>query len=165
MRWCTTASSKISRKNAPACKTWLASRGLGDLGGDDVDLILAQLVLASASVDEASLSSTQLGDLLDQCRDVKEALAPQSRRWCSLDGPWSFAYDDDETGLERDWPSCGVNERIITVPFPPESERSGIGDERAEPYAAKAHRAKVQHHAADRADEDKRDDDHIARLS
>ena len=91
---------------------------------------------------------------------------PQLRRshWCSLDGPWSFAYDDDETGLERDWPSCGVNERIITVPFPPESERSGIGDERAEPYAAKAHRAKVQHHAADRADEDKRDDDHIARL-
>lgn len=55
---------------------------------------------------------------------------PQLRRshWCSLDGPWSFAYDDDETGLERDWPSCGVNERIITVPFPPESERSGIGD-------------------------------------
>ena len=55
---------------------------------------------------------------------------PQLRRshWCSLDGPWSFAYDDDETGLGRDWPSCGVNERIITVPFPPESERSGIGD-------------------------------------
>ena len=55
---------------------------------------------------------------------------PQLRRshWCSLDGPWSFAYDDDETGLERDWPSCGVNERTIAVPFPPESERSGVGD-------------------------------------
>ena len=54
---------------------------------------------------------------------------PQLRRshWCSLDGRWSFAYDDDETGLDRDWPSCGVNERTITVPFPPESERSGVG--------------------------------------
>ena len=58
----------------------LASRGLGDLGGDDVDLILAQLALARASVDEAVLNATQLGDLLDQCRGVKEALAPQSRR-------------------------------------------------------------------------------------
>lgn len=58
----------------------LASRGLGDLGGDDVDLLLAQLALSHASVDETALSATQLGDLLDQCRGVKEALAPQSRR-------------------------------------------------------------------------------------
>ncbi|WP_314167887.1 Hsp70 family protein [uncultured Actinomyces sp.] len=58
----------------------LASRGLGDLGGDDVDLILAQMALARTSMNEADLDTTQLDDLLDQCRDVKEALAPQSRR-------------------------------------------------------------------------------------
>lgn len=54
---------------------------------------------------------------------------PQLRRshWCSLDGPWSFAYDDDETGLERDWPSCGVNERTIAVPFPPEPSSAPPG--------------------------------------
>lgn len=55
---------------------------------------------------------------------------PQLRRshWCSLDGPWGFAYDEAEAGLDRDWPSHGVGERTITVPFPPESGLSGIGE-------------------------------------
>ena len=55
---------------------------------------------------------------------------PQLRRshWCSLDGSWDFAYDDAETGLDRDWPSRGVGERTITVPLPPESGLSGIGE-------------------------------------
>lgn len=58
----------------------LASYGLGDLGGDDIDLILAQMALSRASLSEAGLTDTQLGDLLDLCRDAKEALVPQSRR-------------------------------------------------------------------------------------
>ena len=33
-----------------------------------------------------------------------------------------------ETGPDKDWPYSGVDERTITVPFPPESELSGIGD-------------------------------------
>ena len=55
---------------------------------------------------------------------------PQLRRshWCTLDGSWDFAYDDAETGLDRDWPSRGVGERTITVPLPPESGLSGIGE-------------------------------------
>ena len=55
---------------------------------------------------------------------------PQLRRsrWCSLNGRWNFAYDDAETGPDKDWPYSGVDERTITVPFPPESELSGIGD-------------------------------------
>jgi len=58
----------------------LASRGLSDLGGDDVDLILAQLVLERAGVAEESLSNTERDDLLDQCCRAKESLSPQSRR-------------------------------------------------------------------------------------
>lgn len=58
----------------------LASRGLSDLGGDDVDFVLAQLVLERAGLTEADLSHHELDDLLDQCRDAKEALSPQSRR-------------------------------------------------------------------------------------
>ena len=56
--------------------------------------------------------------------------SPQLRRsrWCSLNGQWNFAYDDAETGPDKDWPYSGVDERTITVPFPPESELSGIGD-------------------------------------
>lgn len=58
----------------------LASRGLGDLGGDDVDLLLAQLALERAGVREEDLDDREVSDLLDQCRDAKEALAPQTRR-------------------------------------------------------------------------------------
>lgn len=58
----------------------LASRGLGDLGGDDIDLILVQLVLDEAGVEEASLSAAEQDDLLIQCRQAKESLSPQTRR-------------------------------------------------------------------------------------
>ena len=58
----------------------LASHGLGDLGGDDVDLLMATMVLDKAGVAEEDLSPTELDDLLDQCRDAKEHLTPQSRR-------------------------------------------------------------------------------------
>ncbi len=53
---------------------------------------------------------------------------PQLRRadWMSLDGPWRFCYDDDRRfRLPADvdsWPAT------IRVPFPPESQASGIGD-------------------------------------
>jgi beta-galactosidase/beta-glucuronidase len=46
--------------------------------------------------------------------------------WQSLDGPWRFLFDDDGRFHRPadivDWP------RVIEVPFPPESRRSGIGD-------------------------------------
>ena len=58
----------------------LASHGLGDLGGDDVDLLMATNVLNRAGIAEEDLSPTELDDLLDQCRDAKEHLTPQSRR-------------------------------------------------------------------------------------
>jgi beta-galactosidase/beta-glucuronidase len=55
---------------------------------------------------------------------------PQLRRqsWISLNGPWRFAFDADlRERVPRDvrnWP------HEIQVPFAPESERSGIGDQR-----------------------------------
>jgi beta-galactosidase/beta-glucuronidase len=51
---------------------------------------------------------------------------PQLRRsrWCSLNGPWQFTYDDQlrysSPAEIEEWP------HTIEVPFAPESERSGI---------------------------------------
>ncbi|HEX8079162.1 MAG TPA: glycoside hydrolase family 2 TIM barrel-domain containing protein [Jatrophihabitans sp.] len=54
-------------------------------------------------------------------------------RWFDLSGEWQFSYDDADVGLAQCWyqnwqESRGVVERTITVPFPPESSASGIGD-------------------------------------
>lgn len=50
-------------------------------------------------------------------------------RWFDLSGSWQFAYDDADRGL-RDgwWTHPEVFDRTIIVPFPPESQASGIGD-------------------------------------
>ncbi|MFL6028104.1 MAG: glycoside hydrolase family 2 protein [Friedmanniella sp.] len=56
---------------------------------------------------------------------------PQLTRpgWTDLGGPWQFAYDDAYAGLDQGWPERDdVFDRVITVPFPPESAASGIGD-------------------------------------
>ena len=58
----------------------LASRGLPDLGGDDVDLVLAQMVLDRCGVQEEDLSPAEVDDLLAQCQEAKEGLTPQTRR-------------------------------------------------------------------------------------
>ncbi len=50
-------------------------------------------------------------------------------RWIDLTGEWGFAYDDADVGLDEGW--VGKPEafdRTIRVPYPPESELSGIGD-------------------------------------
>ena len=52
---------------------------------------------------------------------------PQLRRsnWTSLNGAWRFRYDDERqytAPSQLDWPLQ------IQVPFPPESEASGLGD-------------------------------------
>ena len=56
---------------------------------------------------------------------------PQLRRdeWTDLRGPWAFAFDDDDRGLAEDWiERPDVFDRTIIVPFPPESQASGIGE-------------------------------------
>jgi molecular chaperone DnaK (HSP70) len=62
--------------------TVVASAGLSDLGGDDFDEILAKLVLETAGrADEReSLSDGESFRLLEECRQRKESLNPNTRR-------------------------------------------------------------------------------------
>ena len=51
--------------------------------------------------------------------------------WVSLDGTWEFASDEKDQGVRENWsalPCTGPFNREITVPFPPESPASGVGD-------------------------------------
>ncbi len=55
--------------------------------------------------------------------------SPQFRRagWLDLRGPWGFAHDDANVGQSAGWHEDPAPfQRTITVPFPPESELSGI---------------------------------------
>src|SRR3954447_19274585 len=57
--------------------------------------------------------------------------SPQRRRsgWLDLTGPWGFAFDDAATGEAEGWhEDAAPFQRTIQVPFPPESELSGICD-------------------------------------
>jgi len=58
------------------------------------------------------------------------------KNWIDLQGDWTFAYDDDDLGLNERWPQReDVFTRTIRVPFPPESPASGIGDTSYHPVA------------------------------
>ncbi|MEV0612109.1 glycoside hydrolase family 2 TIM barrel-domain containing protein [Nonomuraea sp. NPDC050404] len=49
--------------------------------------------------------------------------------WQDLCGPWGFAADDEDRGLAGGWHGDpGPYTRTITVPYPPESELSGLRD-------------------------------------
>ena len=62
--------------------TVVASAGLPDLGGDDFDEILAQLALETAgrAGKRESLSDAESFRLLEECRERKESLNPNTRR-------------------------------------------------------------------------------------
>ncbi|HSH22091.1 MAG TPA: hypothetical protein VK992_05735, partial [Candidatus Caenarcaniphilales bacterium] len=62
---------------------------------------------------------------------------PQLRRqnWLDLTGRWGFAYDDGDVGLSQGWhENAEPFERTIEVPYPPESELSGIHDPTEHPF-------------------------------
>ncbi|MGN7797410.1 glycoside hydrolase family 2 protein [Leifsonia sp. 22587] len=48
--------------------------------------------------------------------------------WLDLSGAWTFAFDDDDRGRREHWESRGSLPGVIQVPFPFESEASGVGD-------------------------------------
>ncbi len=49
--------------------------------------------------------------------------------WVDLCGTWAFAHDDDDVGSEQGWHADPSRlDGRITVPFPPESVASGVGD-------------------------------------
>jgi hypothetical protein len=62
--------------------TVVASAGLSDLGGDDFDEILANLALETAgrAGERESLSDAESFRLLEECRERKESLNPNTRR-------------------------------------------------------------------------------------
>ena len=65
--------------------------------------------------------------------DTTKSLHPRPRvqrdQWTDLNGQWQFAYDDADAGLRERWQQDARRfDRTITVPFPPESEMSGIND-------------------------------------
>jgi len=58
----------------------ITTAGVGLLGGDDFDDTLLDLVLRHAGIARGSLDARNLDRLLDQCRQAKESLHPNSRR-------------------------------------------------------------------------------------
>src|SRR3954451_12353194 len=68
---------------------------------------------------------------MDPARAREDHPRPQliRDRWVDLCGPWRFAHDDADVGLEEGWPERPeALDRTIEVPFPPESPASGVGD-------------------------------------
>ena len=70
-----------------------------------------------------------MDDREPQGGDLHPRPQTQRARWTDLNGTWQFAYDDDDRGRDAGWQErAEAFDRQIVVPFPPESEMSGIGD-------------------------------------
>jgi beta-galactosidase/beta-glucuronidase len=48
--------------------------------------------------------------------------------WKNLNGEWEFSFDDEERGLDEGWQDGRALPGRIVVPFPYQSELSGMGD-------------------------------------
>jgi beta-galactosidase/beta-glucuronidase len=56
----------------------------------------------------------------------------EGQPWTSLNGPWDFAFDDAEQGLNEQWQIKGIpqdNKRAIEVPYVFQSPASGINEQ------------------------------------
>ncbi|MBA2777020.1 MAG: glycoside hydrolase family 2 [Chloroflexia bacterium] len=61
---------------------------------------------------------------------------PQFSRpgWVDLCGDWRFRFDEDDAGLREQWfAQAELLDRTIRIPFPPESELSGVNDKSYHP--------------------------------
>jgi molecular chaperone DnaK (HSP70) len=58
----------------------LASEGIATLGGDEFDLVLAEMVLEAMSKDASELNQQEWFLLIEACREKKEALHPNTRK-------------------------------------------------------------------------------------
>lgn len=76
-------------------------------------------------IDGMHASTTKLAAL----RDIHPRPRLVRDGWRSLEGEWQFALDPEDTGLAEGWWRGDVElDGRITVPFPPESPASGLGD-------------------------------------
>ncbi|WP_219107851.1 Hsp70 family protein [Austwickia sp. TVS 96-490-7B] len=58
----------------------IASLGMNQLGGDDFDQALVECALETAKTSRTELTRRQYRQLVEECREAKEHLSPQSRR-------------------------------------------------------------------------------------
>lgn len=58
----------------------VASEGVPDVGGDDFDVVLADMALEAADIDVETLTQAEIFCLHEECRVRKEALHPNTRR-------------------------------------------------------------------------------------
>jgi molecular chaperone DnaK (HSP70) len=58
----------------------VASEGIATLGGDEFDLVLAEMALEQVGRDSSQMSQQQWFLLVESCREKKEALHPNTRR-------------------------------------------------------------------------------------
>jgi hypothetical protein len=54
-------------------------------------------------------------------------------KWEKLNGEWDFAFDDGNRGLAENWQAKQSLDRKINVPYPYQSEKSGINDKTIHP--------------------------------
>src|SRR5688572_16671549 len=60
--------------------TVIASEGVPNVGGDDFDIVLAEMTLAAAQLTPADLTQGEIFRLYEECRTRKESLHPNTRR-------------------------------------------------------------------------------------
>lgn len=74
-----TFDASLVRMNGLDHEVVMAS-GVHQLGGDDFDDVLADLIIAKAKLKPAKITARVRAKLLDSCRDAKERLNPSSRK-------------------------------------------------------------------------------------
>lgn len=83
----------------------VASDGIPNLGGDDFDEILAELALDAADISREhrdSLSANEWFILVDECREKKESLSPNTRK-----------LNLDLDRVRPNWPEVSVNASLF----------------------------------------------------
>lgn len=70
--------------------------------------------------------------MAEELKDIPRAEYPRPQftrdRWLNLNGKWELRFDDADQGLSNGWYDGREFERIILVPFPYQTEISGIND-------------------------------------
>jgi molecular chaperone DnaK (HSP70) len=87
----------------------IASNGIPDLGGDDFDEILAGLALETAEIpasDRYELSDAERFVLLEECREKKETLNPNSRKVTVDLGRVRNAWDEVSIPVDKYYELC-----------------------------------------------------------
>ena len=70
--------------------------------------------------------------MAEELKDIPRPEYPRPQftrdRWLSLNGKWEFTFDDADQGLSNGWYDGREFDRSILVPFPYQTELSGIND-------------------------------------